>query len=661
MKPYLINILFLLTLFFVSRPAPGICQSAVPADSLSYTDTGAIRPIDLVPEQAFWNKASPDLFTYWVDSGLYGYYGPQPEILLDSIPVDINFFGWQNLNMLPIHLPEIIKTVTVSGGQSYQSTYAEAGAIDFISHKPDSGLSVSTSVYWGNETGDPGPWIYDSTRVTPNVDRWGPDLTGNISYRFDKWYAKSILSLRNHQQTDPISHRRLHNTMRALGTTGFNPIQTTSRSGLWESGYLSETWNLKVRGIQSKDENYLFLQPFGREVPSRSEYTQLAGNVNYSADLWSFNMRYIREMQKLGRRNEEHNYVFNWKEQGNTYFGSVSYQSNSLQLYGGFEREEKEISVPGLTEETYSVNTLFANAKIKPGKEFQIKLESGFSFSNGAAARNFRSGFELQPLGGWDVEVIGNYNEVLPIRQQTITYWITKGYTFFDELGIDYGTVLTVTRNRLWDIHFKNSIRPTSKLIINLSIRFIHHLELNIPWQEVSFSSQFDTEPERFINSGESGSRILLYGSLTHTPRNWMTQKLGLHMSQTPGGSDRYRTYFRQIPRRKVTYQLKLTPVQNLDFSLEGRYQSSAHWEEFEALDGQQYEDIDNLFPVYTGTFQSTVASHFNIDVSARKWLWNKKLNLQFTVQNLLNDEVRMHPMGADRSLLFNIKAEARF
>jgi len=658
-KQNIFSILFFV-LFCFSQAVPGLCQSELQSDSLSQNST-SLRPIDLIPDQPFWNTASPDLFTFWLDSGLYGYYGPQPQIMLDHIPVNINFLGWQNLNMLPVHLSDMSEMKSASGWQLYQNSISAAGTVDFISREPESGLSMDGSIYWGNESGDPGPWIYDSTRVTPNVDRWGPDVTGTLSYKQEKWYAKSVFSLRNHQQTDPKSHRRLHRTMRSLGTTRFNTIQTSSKSGLIETGFSSDVLNLKVRGIQAEDENYLFLQPFGREVPAQSSYGQLAAVAKYSPDSWSFNLNYIWEDRQLKRRNSEHDYIFNWDEQRTAYLGSIGNSGKRFDAKAGFKWEQRNIDAPGLTGTSASIGTFFVKGGIEPAPGFKFSSEAGFDFSDDATANNFRAGIEMQPIDLLEIELTGSYQEVLPIKQESIAHWVAEGYTFFDELGINYNPELDVTTNRLAVLQLRNIITPTSSFEINFLARFIHHYELNVPWQEVSYSPQFDSAPGFFEVAGESGSRLQLHGSLAHTPVEWLTHIVGFDFNRTIDGPGRYRAYFLNIPKEKATYHVNISPVQNLAFSIKGRYQSSTRWREFDALDGQSYEDIDNQFPVFTGVFRSTVPSHFNVDVGARKWFWDRKLNLQFTIQNLFNDEVYLHPMGADRSLLFNIKAEARF
>src|SRR5699024_9516722 len=135
-------------------------------------------------------------FTYWLDNGIYGFYGPQPKIFVDGIPVDINFFGWQDLNLLPLS-----QTRSGSFGlptQVHKGILAPAGYINFDNSRLEKGINGHFSHYAGIETGDPGPYQFDSSTVTPNVDRWGPDNEIALAYKTHGWYLKALYNHRHY-------------------------------------------------------------------------------------------------------------------------------------------------------------------------------------------------------------------------------------------------------------------------------------------------------------------------------------------------------------------------------------------------------------------------------------------------------------------------------
>lgn len=642
----------------LSAPILLFSQPVQEADSLA--EATDLRPIDLVSNRSGWNIASADVYTFWINNGRYGNYGPQPKIMLNGLPVDANFFGWQSLNMLPIYLPDLNRVI-FSDNVGYNEAFHPGGFIDFSGAIPDSGWSAKTSLFLGNETGDPGPWVYDSSRVTPNVDRWGPDAGGALSYSKNKWYGKGIFMLRRHQQTDPISHRRIHSTMRALGSTRFYPIQTNSQSGMLEAGYRSDTWKVRARGILAEDRNYLFLQPFGREVPANVEYRQLAIDTDYDINSWEFNIRYILDQKKLNRRNSEHDYVFDWDELNNSYTGSAAYTNQNVQLKGRINLDIKKVNAPELLRQNYTIPGFYLSASLVNNEDSGFRMSSGIEIHEQKSAKSFKAVYSQKLQPHWAMELSASYIEVLPIRQESFGYWVTQGYNFYEELGILIDEPLTISNNRLLSLEATGSHEFSGSFSFSLSSGISHHYELNIPWQNVRYDTNTGSEPGLFVISQEEGTRISFESKIAHEPAVWLNHNLSLQVQTGLAGSQRFKDYFRQIPLTQIMYQFSVNPVENLLLSLKGTYRSSTQWNEFDALDGEEYRDIDNLFPVFTGTYNSTVPAHLNIAVGAKMWFWQERLSLQFTVQNLLNDEIRLHPMGADKALMFNIKAVAGF
>lgn len=164
--------MFFITGFSPFFSNPSLAQTVSSSDTLH--DAFLIRPLSIIKEEPRWNLASTDLFTAWLSSGLYGFYGPQPQIMLNDIPLDAVFFGWQNLNMLPLFVQNINKAASRFSPGIYNQTVTGAGLINLKTERLKQGLTAKGFYYTGNETKDPGPWVYDSLKMSPNVDRWAP-------------------------------------------------------------------------------------------------------------------------------------------------------------------------------------------------------------------------------------------------------------------------------------------------------------------------------------------------------------------------------------------------------------------------------------------------------------------------------------------------------
>jgi len=649
----LILVLLAAPLLLFSQP-----NSGQEPDSLN--DATALRPADLVSGKAGWKFSSIDMFTYNFSNGLYGNYGLQPTLMIDGIPVDVNFFGWQSLNMLPIYLPGVNGVRSPSKPSIYNHTIQTAGVIDFRNNPVASGLNAGGNVYLGNETGDPGPWIYDSSRVTPNVDRWGPDTGGLISFGKNNWYGRGTYVLRRHQQTDPLTHRRLHRTMREFGGTRFYPIQTNSQSGMLETGYITDRLTFKARGIAAEDRNYIYLQPFGREVPSEARYGQLAFTAKYHSEPWNFGLRYIVNQKRLTKRNSDHDYVFDWSQLGNLVKGIASYMKQDFTVSGGLSFNDMTTKAPGILRKNDFITGLFMDVKLAEKRAYSYRISAALDIHRNQTATSLKAYYRHRPdSDDWNMQLDVSYSEVLPIRQHSFGYWITRGYNFHRELDIDLDRPLGISKNRLIHISLRNTLNPTDELTLSITSELTHHYELNIPWQQLSYDLQTGSAPGIFNITGEQGTQFDLQTTTTHRTFEWLRQEISIELRTTLQGSSRYEDYFRQVPGTHIKYKIDVAPVRNLSLTLQGKYRSSTHWKEFDALEGKEYRDIDNLFPIFSGTYNSTVPPQLDIEIGAKKWFWEKRLSLQFTVQNLLNNEVRLHPFGADQALMFNIQATA--
>src|SRR5699024_1284776 len=115
----------------------------------------------------------------------------------------------QNLNILPIARQQIETIKYSAAPQIYASLPVQSGFMDLQTTPADSGFSAFGSLTLGNQTEDPGPWAYDSSKVTPNIDRRGPHYFGGLSYLSDNWQARVRLSLRQHQPTNINNNHRI--------------------------------------------------------------------------------------------------------------------------------------------------------------------------------------------------------------------------------------------------------------------------------------------------------------------------------------------------------------------------------------------------------------------------------------------------------------------
>src|SRR5699024_6707133 len=130
----------------------------------------------------------------------------------------------------------------------------------------------------------------------------------------------------------------------------------------------------------------------------------------------------------------------------------------------------------------------------------------------------------------------------------------------------------------------------------------------------------------------------------------------------TLSGDQRYHAYFKMIPNTKIKYQIDIRPVEGIQLSLNATYRSSVKWAEFAAVDGHQYH-LPSVIPItrFEQTFHTKIPAFLNVGFNIKKWLFNKHLQVQMGILNILDQEVRYHAIGASLFPKVNFKISFHF
>ncbi len=655
---------YFLLMLILGVACQAMAQTTTSVDTLHDAFLG--RPSSIIKEEPRWNWASTNLFTDWISNGLYGLYGPQPQVMLDGIPVNANFFGWQNLNMLPLFVQNINKAASRFAPGVYNQTAAGAGLINFKTEQLKQGFTAHAFYYSGNETKDPGPRAYDSLRTSPNIDRWGPDRGIFLAYTSNLWFAKGFYLYRFNKPNDLAQNLRLHITNSLLddNTEYVNyPIFIESKSALLEGGFTSSHWQFRSRFIIGNNDDFLFLQPFGRELPVQTEYRQLAFQSKYNSGTWSFKTRYLFDYKTIQKSFEQHIYIFDWKQKRHTISLSGRYEAAIFSISPGVIFEKIDTRAPGLQQNDNKLLTLFLKGDLYLGNRF-IAYSNGFiDFHNNfeLTSASFKIGANIAFTDRWRFNPEIYYSELAPVRQHSFAYWVKRGYTFADRLNISFNYPVNVLENEVLSVKLASRF-SFGDFTLHIVPQFIKNYRLNIPWQVVRYNEFTHTRPGRFTVSQHSGERFKLLAVFEHSFSRLLQQSLSVYLQNTISGSKRYRNYFKQIPDTKIKYQFDINPVNGLRFSVNAIYRSPTTWVELKALDGKEYRlPIGIPIGQFSRSFNTTTPAFINIGLSVRKWFSDRHISLQFGLQNILDQEVRTHPIGASLYPIINFKLSLRY
>jgi hypothetical protein len=109
-----------------------------------------------------------------------------------------------------------------------------------------------------------------------------------------------------------------------------------------------------------------------------------------------------------------------------------------------------------------------------------------------------------------------------------------------------------------------------------------------------------------------------------------------------------------KIPRQRFSARLFWTPVKSFSISLLATRISATTWADYWPIDGAAYPVLGEG----TYTYKAKVPSWTNIDVQIRKQFWQRRLAASVLLKNLLNDEVRYHPIGGTNHLTLYVIME---
>ncbi len=645
-------------LFLMASLAMGQ-QKADSARAGPISTADAMRPFQAASSLFPWNAASPDLFSGWMDGGLYGYYGPQPEIFIDGLEADAEMFGWLNLNMLPLFLEEVSSVRYSTRAGIHRGTRTGAGWLDFKLASPDSGWSAGASAYLGNEGGDPGPWAYDSGRVTPNVDRWGPDASLTVSYAGGGWYVRGMGARRKNHPTDLISMRRLNNQRYLPETDTFHHIVTKSGGALLETGYRNRTWTLRIRGLYGRNEDFLFLPFFGREVPADIRYRQLAAEISHAEGPWSWSARYLYDHKEAGYRANILRYDLEQSSSSHKAALETTWDGGRLKLNPGVIFRRTSSAGRGLRKEPALISTLYLRGTYMIGENMVLKTGGTVEEGYGDRGISFFLGSRISPFPFLTLESRLFHEQLPPWRGNAFAWWSSRGYEFpaGDPVGPD--PVHPLKTGRLNGAELTHRYRLSPSLTISLEHRWVRHLRLGIPWQKVEPDLSYDVRPGEYTFTYHSGNRMQNQVTFIHEASSWR-QEGGILLQHHSGGENRYRDYFAQIPNLRFHYNLRWRAAPHTRIGIRVRYNAPTRWREFEAVEGREYRSLVPFFPRQTGIFRTETPSWLDLEFRARKWFWNRRLSLQISLQNMLGAEVRMHPLGAEKSTLLQIRATLR-
>jgi len=613
--------------------------------------------------QTGWDYASTDRMSVMINTNDYGYYGPQPTFVLDGIPFEPGFFGVHYAQLFPLSLFRIENLETFHGSGIQNGLPYQAGIMKLKSEPIPRGISLFGSGQLGHNSGEPGPWVFDPNKVTPNVERFGPWLDAGLSVRLGGWYAKGNLRHHDYLHIDEFIQTRIINMRGIPEENIWLRVDAISTLGLVETGFLSDRVEIRLQGTRSESTDFLFFQPLGREIPTGFETEQYSALAQVKTSEKS-GLRGLYQQRNLAttfRRN-----IFDsdigWEKQVHTWRGSFYIDGDRIGIDAGMGNESTEATGRQTSFNQVNIPSFFMQNRFNIHRSLSITTENIVQFYDNNRSFSSNSTMDLLPVTGWRVQINSGFSELLPEQSNPLETWINQGYDLFSHLNISSDIPSEIENNRLLHLALNNQIKLHDDWNLEMGLQFFRHLSLQIPFQRVLYDLPFSTQPGTFsLYSGQSGERLAATFRLHHQTTYRIRQTADLTYRTTMDGDTVYQQYWEMTPAIRFQYTALYTPSPDLELQLDVQYLSERTWPEFSRLDGELNRSFYIQFPFKYFTYSNTLPQHLRIDIRVSKWLWQQRLRVALQLKNILNNDYQTHPIGIREGFGYMSRLEIRF
>lgn len=653
------KIFLLIISLFLLLPNPG--QQAVAAGNNSLAPAGLaaaglIRIGDLLLLLDDWYLNTLDGYSWTASpNGSIPFLKQNWQLFLDGFKMNLATFDLTHLNMLGL-APNLVDSVTVLRfPQLYQGEFVESGLVQIHSRPIRPGLSLCGTFSAGNETGDPGPYFY-TTFKTPNVDRLGKD--GNLVLAFGRKAvsARAQITLQEHTFTDFAMRRRIHNsTVEGWGSMyrlapAVNLILALGRSRHEMFFQQSRTWRY-----------FYFLKPLGREIPTDLILTQagIAGKVQILPhNQVHYRLQYAS--QDFNRRPNVFELDFARKQHSTSANLENQITHERFQAQIGLNLEHLQATCP----EPLQINHL-SRTKIYSALTYSLtkKIIQRLGTMAVLGSTNNRA-LKTSWLTNWrihnrhQVQLNLSLAQSLPEENNSLWFWIEKGYRLLDRVGVPYQFVdsLKTCQQLALDLAWQIPVSEDIGAELSGSWRKLEKIcleqqPLDFNPQTCSFSGPVTVFPDaqgQIANLGFT-FRQSLGRSFQH--------QLVYRYLKTLAGDPVFKQAWQSLPQHKVSYRLISYPFPQVAFWGMISYMSARHWPDYLPSNGATC-DYRNI--VKTEYFAG-VPPVLTMDLQLQKHFWHRQVVANLLARNVRNADFRYHPVGASFDLSFFLRFDFAF
>ncbi len=594
---------------------------------------GIVKLADIVYLVQDKSMTSVDGFTYQMSLGGYAPNDARSwSVFIDGHKISVGVLETQGLNLIGVPISSI-DSVVVTGEPGFRNgRFERSSTLEIYTRQAEhQGLGFIGSVGAANETGDPGPYRYvDPDRRWDNVDKRGPDRATMLTYDGSTSNVNAGIVVYKLIPSD----RQVFERNRHIFDEPTTPEMTLSvpfASGRVMFG------NAELAGrISAVDfTDMFFSQSINRELPVTHRQLHLNASARVDGPAVSYSSTLRHSSRSILNDERATTVPVDWHFGESEIVVSASPRMNDLSSQIGMSVVRRTATSDSLSAEDTDLRISAIVSDVNTGRWTSAvagqvgKISTGVvGHLKGSAFLN-RSGSTLSLSAGLARE---GFQDSDPFF-----HWTTKGLRFLPT-GLTNVRYPEISHSWALSSDADFSVDLDHGLTFTIGVGGRRHV--GIPRQErflVADGTGF--LPDSLSYARVSGTSALIRTSASLTRGRW-SGKIGYRVQEPITGGELFRGALRSLPEHQVSMHQKYSFASSFDVRGSLTVASSTDWtEQFTILDGGHVEFSTPMFA--------------RLDLSLRKGLFGNRINLFALVENVLNQDIRYHPLGAkfDRTL----------
>lgn len=565
------------------------------------------------------------------------------RVMVDGREVRLDLLGVRNLDRLPFTLAQVDSVQVLAGPGLHHGLATDQGLLHFHTAPPPRGVSVQSGIHGGNSTGDPGPFEFTDPDAR-NVDKLGSGTHVSVAYGTERfharvgwsglWYSVTDAAVwdRNIQMWDDPVKLRIPTV--SINAPSLDLGLTTGRS--WH--------RLSASGSRAVD--LFFLPQYGREITTL-EYLRHAAAWG-GADLGrgrTLDYRLTYTENELKHHRTRLNLDFDWRlRQWKGQVELAGWGRHSGGTVGvGVERQVGRTGYD-LSDERDLFVSAYAQAPI--GVRFGAPVATAVFTLGDDGQLGARLGLARlwTMTGGRSARIALGYSKRLPEEEPGLWSWRERGYHFLEEGGIAVSQdgELRPRWQATLDVRLETLLGTHGRATLSGYLRRTGGLALAEQTFDFDGGNVPRSSPDLFLATDEGGNVAGAQLEVRADLPAGVALRSYFGFRATVGGDALFEQAWLAVPKHHFRQTVEYTP--EADFALRAMltYRGASTWA---------------AYPTANPAGEATapgVASTVTVDLSAQKWLWQRRVRTVMLVRDILDNDVGFHPIGGSpgRSLL---------